>query len=747
MKRLLPFLKPYWHMILLAIVLLYIMSNADLALPDYLSQIVNVGIQQNGVESAVPQVLRPDRMDTLALLQTEQEHSQVLAAYDLIEPGSPQAAEWAATYPGISETPVYLLNTTNKTQLQNLESLLSKPMVLLYGFEMIQNNPEQAANLLGSGFAEQMQAVPPGTDIQTLLTSLPEAQRMQLRTALDQHMANIEGTILHQLAVKAVGSEYAALGADLQKIQTNYILRIGALMLAMALLAAATSVTVSYLAAKTSASVARDVRGALFKHVEEFSSAEFTRFSTASLITRSTNDITQIQNVIYMTIRLAFMAPLMGIGAVIRAVDKSPNMWWLIALAVAVMMLLVAIVIAIAVPKFKIMQRLVDRLNLVTRENLSGLMVVRAFNKQEYEEKRFDDANTDITKTMLFVGRTMVSVFPLINLVNFGLMALIIWVGAKEIAASTTQVGNLMAFQQYAMYIMHSFIQLSMLFIMLPRAAVSGDRIADVLETEIEIKDPADPVQFPEPVRGRITFHDVDFHYPDAEEDVLQDVTFTAEPGQVTAIIGSTGSGKSTLVNLVPRFFEVSKGRIEIDGVDIRSVTQHALREQIGFVPQRGLLFSGSIASNLQVAKPEASEADMTEAIEIAQASEFVFDNSEGLQAPISQGGANVSGGQKQRLSIARALVKKPPIYIFDDSFSALDFKTDAALRQALKKQVGDSTVLIVTQRVATAKNSDQILVLDNGRLVGKGTHRELMQTCQTYQEIANSQLSKQELA
>lgn len=747
MKRLIKYIKPYWPYIILTIGLLYVMANADLALPDYLSQIVNVGIQQNGIESTVPEAMRKSEMEKLALFQAEEEHTQTLAAYSLVEPQTPQAAEWVEKYPKAETEAIYVLNTTDEATLAELKTIMSKPLVLIYGINILEENPEQAASLLGENFSAMMQSVPAGTDIINLFDQMPAEQRSQLLMQIDQHLAALEGTMLDQMAVRAIGGEYTALGVDLEEVQTNYILQIGGQMILMALLAAATSISVSYLAARTSASVARDVRSALFKHVEQFSSSEFNNFSTASLITRTTNDISQIQQVVFMVMRMAFTAPIMGIGGVIRAIDKSPSMWWLIALAVGILILIITLVFIIAMPKFKIMQSLIDRLNLVIRENLSGLMVVRAFNKQGFEEERVDKANKKLTNTNLFIGKVMTTVFPTVSLVMTGLSVLIIWVGAHEVAQSTLQIGNMIAFMQYSNQIMFSFIILAMLLIFLPRAAVSGDRIADVLETPIAIQDPAEPVRFASPVQGKVEFVDVDFSYPGAEEDVLHDISFTAYPGQTTSIIGSTGSGKSTLINLVPRFFEVSKGSILVDGVDIRNVTQHDLREQIGFIPQKGLLFSGTIASNLKVSKPQASEADMLEAIDIAQASEFVLENPDGLGAEISQGGTNLSGGQRQRLSIARALVKKPPIYIFDDSFSALDFKTDAALRQALKQNVNDSTVLIVTQRVATAKTSDQILVLDNGHIVGKGTHHELMETCQTYQEIAKSQLSMEELA
>lgn len=470
-------------------------------------------------------------------------------------------------------------------------------------------------------------------------------------------------------------------------------------------------------------------------------------FSTASLITRSTNDITQVQTVTYMIIRLVFFAPIIGIGGVIRAIDKSPNMWWIIAVAVITLLGLIVIVFSISLPKFKIIQSLIDRLNLVTRENLSGMMVIRAFNKQDDEKVRFDKANRDLTDTSLFVARVMVTMMPLMMLVMNGLTLAIIWVGSHQVAEATMQVGDMIAFMQYAMQIVMAFLMMSMMFIFLPRAAVSGDRIADVLETELVIKDPDDPKAFPDPFIGQIEFRDVSFRYPAALDDVIQDINFTARPGEITAFIGSTGCGKSTVINLIPRFYDVSQGGILLDGIDIREVRQSELRDKIGYVPQDGTLFSGTIESNLAYADKNASRETLKESADIAQASEFIFAKEEGFEAEIAQGGSNVSGGQKQRLSIARALVKKPPIYIFDDSFSALDFKTDSTLRRELKQKTGESTMLIVTQRVATVKNADQIIVLDEGRIVGKGKHHELMETCETYQEIASSQLSKEELA
>lgn len=740
MKRLIPYYKKYWKYILTAFLLLLVMANADLALPDYMSQIVNVGIQQNGIESPLPTMLRESTMENLAIFMTEDDHSRLLNAYKLTNSGD-------AAYPNTATEAVYVLNTEDKAQIEELETLILHPILFTYGIDQATQNPEMAGQLLGADLQAQLDNLPASVNLMDFLKSLPAANRDGILTTLDQQMAKLESATLNTVATRAVRAEYEALGLDIQKLQNNYMLSVGAMMIGVSLIAVVTSVLNSYVAAKTSAGLAKDLRLAAFEKVQSFSSAELDKFSTASLITRTTNDITQLQQVIFMLLRMALMAPLLGIGGVIRAIGKSPNMWWLIALAVGLLLLIIGVLFTIAMPKFKIMQKLVDKLNLVTRENLSGMMVIRAFNKQDYEEARFDVANRNLNDNSLFVGRLMITLFPLMNIIMSGLNILIVWVGAKEVAASALQIGDMMAFMQYSMTIIFSFLNLSMLFFMIPRAAVSADRIADVLETPVLIQDPQQPKTLPHPVQGVVEFKDVDFRYPDAEADVLHDISFTARPGQVTAVIGSTGSGKSTLMNLIPRFFEVSNGQILLDGIDIRDINQTALRDQIGYIPQRPLLFSGTIASNLTFAKADASTEEMEEAIEIAQASEFLNQPNVGLDYEIAQAGANVSGGQKQRLSIARALIKRPPIYLFDDSFSALDFKTDAALRAAIKENAKESTVIIVTQRVATAKTSDQILVLDNGSVVGIGTHKELMQSSETYQEIANSQLSKEELA
>ena len=518
-------------------------------------------------------------------------------------------------------------------------------------------------------------------------------------------------------------------------------------MLLLTLASGVCTIIVGYLSAKIAAGMARDIRRDVFQKVESYSSTEFDKFSTASLITRTTNDVTQIQMVVVMMVRMMFYAPLIGIGGIIKVVANDSPLSWLIGLAVMMLVSLIALIFSLALPKFKLIQKLVDRLNLVSRENLTGMMVIRAFNMQEFEEERFDKANKDLTSVSLFINRVMVVMFPLMMLIMNGLMLGIIWFGAKQVADANMQVGDMMAFMQYAMQIVMAFLMLSMMFIIIPRASVSADRIHEVLVTEPHIHDPQQPKKFPAPFKGSVEFRNVSFRYPGADTDALENISFTAQPGQTTGLIGSTGAGKSTIVNLIPRFYEVTGGSILVDGTDIREVTQHDLRDKIGYVPQKSSLFSGTIESNLRYADENAAPEQLQSAIEIAQAREFVESTPEGVAMEISQGGANVSGGQKQRLSIARAIVKKPPIYILDDSFSALDFKTDAALRRAFKEKAKDSTLLVVTQRVSTIKNAEQIIVLDDGRIVGKGTHKELMENCDTYKEIALSQLSLEELA
>jgi ATP-binding cassette subfamily B protein len=742
MLRILKYLKPFTLLLLLAILLLFVQANADLALPDYVSRIVNVGLQQGGVEQAVPEALRASTLEHLTLFLSADETAEVLAHYVRVDNTSPDYETCLKKYPALANEPIYVLRSTDQATLERLSPLMGKALLIVSGIEQIKSDPSQASKL---GF--DLSKLPPGMDIFAVLTRLPETQRAQIGAAIDQRFAALGGEkALTQAAARAVRAEYQALGMDTGKIQTNYILRIGAQMLLIALVSAISTITVGFLGARTAAGLARNLRHLFFDKVMRFSSAEMERFSTASLITRSTNDITQIQMVTMIMVRMVFYAPIIGIGGTLRALSKGAAMWWIIALGVLVLIGLVAMAFTIAVPKFKIIQSLIDRLNLIARENLTGMMVVRAFNRQKYEEERFDQANLDLTRTSLFVNRVFVLMMPLMMLIMNGLSILIIWVGAHQVAQATMQVGDMMAFMQYAMQIVFAFLMFSMLFILLPRADVAANRVAEVLETDLTILDPTDPKPFPEPFHGDIEFRHVSFRYPDAEEDVLHDLNFVAKAGQTTAIIGTTGSGKSTVVNLIPRFYDVTDGAIYIGGMDIRQVRLSDLRDKIGYIPQQSSLFSGSIESNLRYADEDADEETMKLALEIAQAGDFVFSRPEGLQGDVSQGGANFSGGQKQRLSIARALTKKPPIYIFDDSFSALDYKTDARLRRAIKEHLGDSTVILVSQRVATIKDADQILVLDEGRIIGQGTHDELMETCEVYREIALSQLKGQEV-
>jgi ATP-binding cassette subfamily B protein len=746
MFRLAKYLKPYLLLILIAVALLFVQANADLALPDYMSNIVNYGIQQGGVVNAVPTAIRQSEMNRLLAFMSTDNQTAVLADYTLVDKNSADYATQVKLYPDLAKEPIYVLKNVDPAEIKKLDPIMGKSFLVVSGIEQALANPA-AAKAMGQAFGFDLSKIPAGVDVFAMLQKLPPATLSKITASIDQKFATLGTSMIVQMSVSAVKTEYAALGMDTSQTQTNYIVHTGMLMLLVTLLSVLCTIAVGFLSARTAAGLARDLRRNVFKKVESFASTEFDKFSTASLITRSTNDVTQIQMVVIMMMRMVIYAPIIGVGGIIRALAKSTSMWWIIALAVIVLLGLVMTVFTIALPKFKIIQSLIDRLNLVTRENLSGMMVIRAFSMQKFEEKRFDKANQDVTSVNLFVNRVMVIMMPVMMLIMNGVTVLIIWVGAHQVAQSQMQVGDMIAFMQYAIQIVFSFLMLSMMFIIVPRAAVSADRIADVLETEPHIKDPEEPKHFPASFKGEIEFHNVNFRYPGAEEDVLHDISFTSRPGQTTAFIGTTGSGKSTIVNLIPRFYEVTGGSITLDGVDIRQVTQHELREKIGFVPQKSNLFSGTIETNLLYADENATDEELKLAADISQSTEFISEKPEGMQTEIAQGGMNVSGGQKQRLSIARALVKKAPIYIFDDSFSALDFKTDAALRRALKENTGSSTLLIVTQRIATVINAEQIIVLDEGKVMGKGNHEELMESCEVYQGIALSQLSKEELA
>lgn len=746
MTRILKYLKPYLLLILIAVGFLFIQAMADLALPNYMSEIVNVGIQQGGIENAIPEAIRQSEMDRLTLFMTADEKSAILADYTLVDKTSASYASALTRYPVLETEPVYVLNSIDEQEISKIDPIIGKSMMIVYTIEEAQKDPEKAA-LLAKQAGFDLSALPSGVDIFSMMKMMPAHQLEQMTSAVNQKFGAMSESMINQAAAAAVKAEYQALGMDTAGIQSSYIMQVGLKMLLVTLVTVICTIVVGFLSARIGAGFARDLRRNLFSKVESFSKAEFDTFSTASLITRSTNDVTQVQMLVIIMLRMVFYAPIVGVGAVIRAVEKSPSMTWIIVLGVVVLLTIILSVFSISLPKFQKIQTLVDRLNLVTRENLSGMMVIRAFNTQDFELTRFDKANTDLTKNMLFVNRVMTTMMPLMMLLMSGLQVLIIWVGAHQVANMTIQVGDMMAFLQYAMQVVFSFLMLSMMFIFLPRASISGRRIADVLDVELSVKDPVIPKTFDRKLKGVVEFRDVGFRYPNAEENVLCGISFTAMPGQTTAIIGGTGSGKSTVVNLIPRFFDVTEGAVLVDGVDVREVTQNDLRDCIGYIPQKGMLFSGTIESNLKYADENATEESIRQAADIAQATEFITGMENGLETEVAQSGMNVSGGQKQRLAIARALVKKPQIYIFDDALSALDLKTDAALRKALKKETGTSTMIIVTQRISTIKNAEQIIVLDEGRVVGKGTHSELMENCETYREIATSQLTREELA
>lgn len=741
MLRLLKYLKPFVGLIIIAIALLFVQAASDLSLPDYMSNIVNIGIQQGGVENAVPQAIEKSRMDRLILFIFGQDKDKVMSDYKLIDKNSTDYDQYVEDYPALAREPVYVLRNIDRTEINQLNPIMGKALLTVAGVEKMKSAaPGGVINFNG-------RQLPADTDLFALFAKLPENQRAKIMEEGSKKFTVLGDKMIIQAAAGLVKAEYRALGMNTDQIQSRYILNIGVYMILLSLLSAACIVGVGFFASKTAAGLARDLRNQVFTKVLSFSNTEMDKFSTASLITRTTNDITQIQMLIVIMIRMVFYAPIIGIGGVIKALAKSASMSWIIALAVAVLLIIILAVISVAMPKFRVIQALIDRLNLVARERLSGIMVIRAFNTQKFEEERFDQANNDLTDTSLFVNRVMVVLFPFMMLIMNGITVLIVWVGAHQIANTSMQVGDMMAFMQYAMQILFAFLMMSFMFIMIPRASVAGQRIAEVLETGTVIHDPESPKSFDKSLRGTVEFRNVFFKYQGAEEDVLKDISFKALPGQTTAIIGATGSGKTTLISLIPRFYDITGGQLLIDGVDVREVTQHDLRDKIGYVPQKGNLFSGTIASNLKYAKENADEEEMTEASEIAQAMEFIQDKPEGFEAGISQGGTNVSGGQKQRLSIARALIKKPEIFIFDDSFSALDYKTDAALRKALKAKTGATTVIIVAQRIATIKNAEQIIVLDEGRIVGMGNHKKLMESCEAYREIALSQLSQEQLA
>ena len=745
MLRIFRYLKPYTLSVLVVILLLFGQAMAELSLPNYMSKIVNIGIQQGGIENAVPEVLRSSQLERMLLFLTPDEQAAVRAAYTPLEPTSPAYDRLIRRFPAAVSGETLARADLTPEQIETLNPLSGRALLAVSMLEQAANDPAKAA-ALSQQSGMDLSRLPAGADVFALLHHLPPERLQQMVSIVRGRFDALDSSMITQAAAAAVKTEYIALGADAQKLQTAYILRIGGKMLLLTLMVALAVIIISLLSARTGAGFARDLRSDIFSKVASFSKAEFESFSTASLITRSTNDVTQMQMVTTMGMRMLFFAPMMAVGAIIRAVEKSPSMTWIIALGVGTLLVMVITIFSVSLPRFQRIQTLIDRLNLVTRENLSGIMVIRAFNSQEFELKRFDKANIDLTEKSLFVGRVMVTLFPLMTLIMSGLSLLIIWVGSHQVAASALQVGDMMAFLQYAMQVVFSFLMISMMFIFLPRAAVSGRRIDEVLRVEPAIKDPPQPKPFDSNSRGLVEFRNVSFRYPNAEENVLCNISFTARPGETTAILGGTGSGKSTLVNLIPRFFDVSEGEIYVDGVDVREVAQADLRQRIGYIPQHGVLFTGTVASNLRYGNENATAEELAQAAQTAQAADFIAEMEGGMDAPIAQGGTNVSGGQKQRLAIARALLKHPPIYIFDDALSALDYKTDARLRRALANETNRSTMLIVTQRVSTIKHAEQIVVLDDGEIVGKGTHDQLMQSCETYREMVASQLSGEEL-
>ena len=733
MKNLFKYAAAQWRSMLAIIVILFVQAYCDLSLPAYTSDIVNVGIQQGGIEDQIPETISVEEMERLLLFVPQDSQQKVLDAYETD----------SSTY----ETEAYVLKASvaeDEDAMADLEEILQGPMMLTAGFESGSDMTKQIEDQIKANLPAQMAGA--DADMFDIMAMLPQDQREALVESMGAQLDEVPDSILDQAAVSYVRSAYENVGMDMNEMQTDYLLSTGGKMAALAFLGMAASVMVGFLASRVGASTGRNLRSRVFKKVVDFSNNEFDHFSTASLITRSTNDIQQIQLLTVMLLRIVLYAPILAIGGIWQVFQTNVSMSWIIALAVVLIALVILVLFLVAMPKFKILQTLVDKVNLVMREILTGLPVIRAFSTERHEEERFDAANMDLTKTNLFVNRAMTFMMPVMMLVMNGVSVLIMWTGAHGIDEGQMQVGDMMAFIQYTMQIIMGFLMLCMLSIMLPRAAVAADRVEEVLQSKTVIHDPKQPRSFDKGQKGLLRFDHVSFRYPGAEENVLHDISFTAKPGQTTAIIGSTGSGKSTLVNLIPRFYDVTEGSITLDGVDIREVRQHDLRERLGYVPQKGLLFSGNIASNIMFGNQDGTEAEMEEAAEIAQATEFIDAKPDRYKSQIAQGGSNVSGGQKQRLSIARAIAKHPEVFIFDDSFSALDFKTDVTLRKALRKKTKDSTVLIVAQRISTILSAEQIIVLDEGRVAGMGTHSELLEHCEVYQQIAASQLSESEL-
>ena len=749
MLKIMKYLKKSAVSVVAIIILLLIQALCDISLPDYTSKIVNVGIQQGGIENAVPEVIKENELKRLLMFVDNDDKDAVEDAYTLVKSGDTSDEnydEYVEKYPKLETENVYVLKEIDKEKNEKLNEILGKPEMALLAIEKDGEESKKIKEGILKMMPPQAAMVMKDKSLIEIMKTMPEEQLDSIRKEMFKKFDSMPDSIITQSAIAYVNNEYKSIGIDLDNLQNKYILKSGGQMLGIAILSMFVTIIVTYLAAKVAATLGKILRNNVYEKVMSFSNEEMKKFSTASLITRSTNDIQQIQMMMVMILRFIFYAPMMAMMGIFKVINTNVSMSWIIGVAVLCIVFLLGILFTFVMPKFKLVQDLVDRLNLVSREIITGIMPIRAFSNQKHEEERFDKANGDLTKVNIFVNRIMSCMMPAMMLVMNLIAVLIVYKGTYSIDAGTMQVGDMMAFIQYTMQIIMSFLVIAMMSVMIPRASVSAGRICEVIETEPTIEDPKNAKEFSGNKKGVVEFKNVSFKYPDAEEEILSDISFTAKPGETTAFIGSTGSGKSTLINLIPRFFDVTEGQILVDGVDIREVTQKDLRDKIGYVPQKGILFTGTIASNLRYGNPDATDEEIREAAEIAQATEFIDSKPEGFDTKIAQGGTNVSGGQKQRLSIARAIAKNPEIYIFDDSFSALDLKTDAALRKALKKKTGDSTVLIVAQRISTILHAEQIIVLDEGKVIGKGTHEELLKNCEVYKQIALSQLSKEEL-
>lgn len=739
MLKIKRYLLKFWPLMIICFGLLFVQSQSELALPDYMSDIVSTGIQAGGFDSPVSEVLSEETYQHLLIFISQEDQKTVKQAYQFVE-NKDIKQEIKDCYTKIEQHNIYLLKDISQKKQDQLEQILTKPMLIVTSIDAMDPTSQE--------YQEHFGQLPQGMSVYDVLSYTPQDKKDEMFQSIDEQMETMGESTLKIAAGNGVKAEYIKLGRDVDAVQNNYIFQSGLKMLAIALIGTIAAITVAYCSSRFGAGVARDLRKDVFEKVESFSNEEFSKFSTASLITRTTNDVTQVQMVSMMMLRIIAFAPIMGIGALIKAINNSPSMTWIVAIVLIVIFGVIMVAFVVVLPKFKIIQKLVDKLNLTMRENLTGMLVIRAFGNEKHSEERFDKANQDLKNVNLFVNRAMASMMPIMMFIFNVVSLIIVYYGAKQINLGHLAIGQMLAFMQYAMQIIMSFVMIAMVAIMLPRATVAAERIYEVISTEPKIHDTNDPVAFKNSQRGTVEFRNVSFQYPGAHEPVLQNINFVAKPGQTTAFIGSTGSGKSTLIHLIPRFYEASQGEVLVNGVNVKDVTLYDLRETIGFVPQKGILFSGTIESNLKYGNPDISVQQLQDVIHIAQADEFILQKEEGLQSSIAQGGSNVSGGQKQRLCIARALAKDADIYIFDDSFSALDFKTDAALRKELNKMIKETkrTVLIVGQRIASIMDADQIVVLDEGKIVGIGKHDELLQSCQVYQEIAYSQLSKEEL-